>query len=208
MKAIRSSLLAVGLIAGFILPIQAGATTFVTDATWLATDSVPSDAGWNTALSFDTAGWVNAVVNGNWDGIDGIWHPNLVPPADGSDPFYGYTWGQQVWFRQTIDLPVSFGSATITAWADDDSKVYVNGNLVIDDASSDATFYPAIDIGSYLHAGQNLIAVVATDTYCCGRAFGAQIDVAPVPEPQTYAILLTGLGLLGFVARRRKQNLT
>ena len=31
-------------------------------------------------------------------------------------------------------------------------------------------------------------------------------DVAPVPEPETYAMLLAGLGLLGFVARRRKQQ--
>jgi hypothetical protein len=29
---------------------------------------------------------------------------------------------------------------------------------------------------------------------------------APVPEPETYAMLLAGLGLLGFVARRRKQR--
>jgi hypothetical protein len=28
---------------------------------------------------------------------------------------------------------------------------------------------------------------------------------APVPEPETYAMMLSGLGLMGFVARRRKQ---
>ena len=37
---------------------------------------------------------------------------------------------------------------------------------------------------------------------------GAQ-DVAifaPIPEPETYAMLLAGLGLMGFIARRRKQR--
>lgn len=30
--------------------------------------------------------------------------------------------------------------------------------------------------------------------------------VSPVPEPETYAMLLAGLGLLGFIARRRKES--
>lgn len=30
--------------------------------------------------------------------------------------------------------------------------------------------------------------------------------IAPVPEPETYAMLLVGLGLLGFAARRRQQT--
>ncbi len=32
-----------------------------------------------------------------------------------------------------------------------------------------------------------------------------RVSVAAVPEPETYAMLLGGLGLLGFVARRRRQ---
>jgi 5'-nucleotidase / UDP-sugar diphosphatase len=28
-----------------------------------------------------------------------------------------------------------------------------------------------------------------------------------VPEPETYAMLLAGLGLMGFMARRRQRNL-
>lgn len=31
-------------------------------------------------------------------------------------------------------------------------------------------------------------------------------SMTPVPEPETYAMLLVGLGLIGFTARRRKQN--
>jgi hypothetical protein len=32
-------------------------------------------------------------------------------------------------------------------------------------------------------------------------------QVAPVPEPKTYAMLMAGLGLLGFIARRRSKSL-
>jgi len=34
--------------------------------------------------------------------------------------------------------------------------------------------------------------------------FVVGINVAPIPEPQTYALLLAGLGVIGFVARRRQ----
>ncbi len=34
----------------------------------------------------------------------------------------------------------------------------------------------------------------------------AFLPFVPVPEPETYAMMLAGLGLMGFVARRRKQN--
>jgi hypothetical protein len=34
-----------------------------------------------------------------------------------------------------------------------------------------------------------------------------QLYLAPVPEPETYAMLLAGLGLIGFVAKRRRRQL-
>ena len=40
--------------------------------------------------------------------------------------------------------------------------------------------------------------------------FGPNLSTAaapPVPEPETYAMLMAGLGLLRFVARRRKKSL-
>ncbi|HNZ57317.1 MAG TPA: PEP-CTERM sorting domain-containing protein [Methylophilaceae bacterium] len=37
---------------------------------------------------------------------------------------------------------------------------------------------------------------------------GANLFATPVPEPETYAMLLSGLGLIGFTARRRKANQT
>ena len=35
---------------------------------------------------------------------------------------------------------------------------------------------------------------------------GASTPVTPVPEPETYALMLAGLGVVGFMARRRKQQ--
>ncbi len=48
------------------------------------------------------------------------------------------------------------------------------------------------------------------DTFSFGATGGVLqgahniFEVTPVPEPETYAMLLVGLGALGFVARRRK----
>ena len=40
-----------------------------------------------------------------------------------------------------------------------------------------------------------------------GLTVGYEADAAPVPEPETYAMMLAGLGLLGVMSRRRKQKL-
>lgn len=37
-------------------------------------------------------------------------------------------------------------------------------------------------------------------------AFTASLNVAPVPEPETYAMLLAGLGLVGVAVRRRTRR--
>jgi hypothetical protein len=39
-----------------------------------------------------------------------------------------------------------------------------------------------------------------------GAQGNAWYGVTPVPEPETYAMMLAGLGLIGFMSRRRKNN--
>jgi hypothetical protein len=57
---------------------------------------------------------------------------------------------------------------------------------------------PVIRGGNLAH-GTDL---VVTDDF----VFGEPTTIAVVPEPETYAMLLAGLGLLGFITRRKKRN--
>jgi hypothetical protein len=59
-------------------------------------------------------------------------------------------------------------------------------------------FTPSSD-GSYSFSYQN----------AGGDNFGALLDnvsVSAVPEPETYAMLLAGLGFVGFMARRKRRS--
>jgi hypothetical protein len=50
----------------------------------------------------------------------------------------------------------------------------------------------------YMLVSGNLVSNTAA-------SFGGAVMMAPVPEPETYGMMLAGLGVLGFLARRRKQ---
>ena len=45
---------------------------------------------------------------------------------------------------------------------------------------------------------------VHTSTFTGGEVRGQLIQVTAVPEPETYALMLAGLGLVGWVASRRR----
>lgn len=58
----------------------------------------------------------------------------------------------------------------------------------------------------------NIQGLTGTDTYSLHLGYSAtgaghydgRLQVSAVPEPETYGMMLAGLGLMGFVARRRK----
>lgn len=54
-----------------------------------------------------------------------------------------------------------------------------------------------------LPAGDYVIKVTGNANGSHGGTYGLAMQLAPIPEPQTYAMLLAGLGLVGFAARRR-----
>jgi hypothetical protein len=52
-------------------------------------------------------------------------------------------------------------------------------------------------------AGTYYLNVSGIATGSQGGLYNGAISVAAVPEPETYAMLLAGLGVMGFIARRR-----
>jgi hypothetical protein len=74
-------------------------------------------------------------------------------------------------------------------------------------ASGTSLHTGAIDVWTLttdnLAVGNYYVQVSGTMVSATSGSFGGAVMLAPVPEPATYGLMLAGLGLLGFMARRR-----
>ena len=66
------------------------------------------------------------------------------------------------------------------------------------------SFYTADNVLLKLSASGTNAVVSSNDLNRLDISFNAA--VTPVPEPETYAMLLAGVGVIGWVARRRRQH--
>lgn len=55
-------------------------------------------------------------------------------------------------------------------------------------------------------AGNYYITVTGTANGAQGGIYNGAISVSPVPEPETLAMMLAGLGAVGFIAMRRRRD--
>lgn len=89
----------------------------------------------------------------------------------------------------------------------DDGLTLVIGGITVIDAPGPTS--PELTTATYFGpSGTQSFDLVYGE--CCGPPAVLQISLplttSPVPEPSTYAMLLAGLGLVGFSARRRNEN--
>ena len=86
------------------------------------------------------------------------------------------------------------------------------GNSAVEVSQTDSSVAQA-GSGYWRFSGVNIaantdyyVAVNGTVLSTSGTAYGGTVFITPVPEPETYAMLLGGLGIMAFLARRRKQG--
>ncbi len=152
---------------------------------------------------------------------NGFWLPNsatskwIAPAADQNFgvPHLPGNYGYQLEF----DLSgFDAASALISGmWATDNSgTLYINGALTANVAAGYNVLVPFFISGGFV-SGLNYLDFVVNNAECggCVNPTGLRVDdisgtAALIPEPESYALLIAGLGLLGFVARRRDRGLT
>jgi hypothetical protein len=98
--------------------------------------------------------------------------------------------------------PSGVGSQTVTALGT--ATIGVIGDRAVDFAI-DWTDLPV----SFGNGGQFIIHMddvsFTSDGQTKAQNYSIELVTAPIPEPETYALMMAGLGLVGFMARRRKQ---
>lgn len=106
------------------------------------------------------------------------------------------------------NVEVSFGSFTsggITGF-----QAFLNGNelfgptSMVGPTSGVTVKTQVLAGGTMLPAGMYSLMVKGTGITGTNASYGGNIVALPVPEPETYAMMLAGLAALGFLARRRQ----
>lgn len=135
------------------------------------------------------------------------------PQGSGSTGYYMLTGGAG---QHAEDAPVAGqggdygstgqGNAGLEAWLQRYAAPFSNGyrSAANDDSVGDGfrnAYSPEAAVARMEHLGA---ANPGTSSYISAASATVPLIPAPVPEPETYAMLLAGLCLVGVVARRRK----
>jgi hypothetical protein len=150
----------------------------------------------------DTA---SAIIGPSWEFYQTYSYPGTYVLSDFNDNALTLTFGYRgfVGYGPMVVLDYSFASAAIS------SVSLKNWSLT----PYAAYFCCGTGLDAITLTGPNSFRLqfsslwVSTFTFDIVSVLPEAPPITPVPEPETYAMLLAGLGLMGFMAKRRKQKL-
>lgn len=130
----------------------------------------------------------------------GLWHSGIHGSVADSITF-------------SLATPASFsftyGSLYLSSWSDVSSYAIALDDTLLTPAFTAAAAAPAAESFSTelaLAAGSHTLSIKNVGALMLGGSYQLQMVTSPVPEPETWALMLGGLGLVGFASRRRKQE--
>lgn len=166
-------------------------------------------------------------INGNFNDITGFVDPVAMTwNVDGSTPFFGLHWtasGGQLYGPGTYTINVNGDGANAPAGSENVTFTVgagqVGGNINF--AWGATTGIDVFNVWNIVNNGNGTYTWTSTDVdgngipglgmvdgpfpgFSANFSFTNTTATAPVPEASTYGMMLAGLGLVGFAARRRK----
>ncbi|WP_235835123.1 PEP-CTERM sorting domain-containing protein [Piscinibacter terrae] len=197
-----------------------GGAQAVTVTSYDVTGAQPSGfGGWSHS-------YTGSISGGNYSGGSGSLNDGVIPTGVGGDQLFTFDTNPTITLHldgttkvSTINIfggdnPYNYIPGTLTGWS-----VTIGGNTQAFTSTgfgASCTSGLCSDAVSLAGSGLDLLA---TDTLTLSNFQGGwygyfsagEITVngaaaAPVPEPETYALMLGGLGVMGLLARRRRSS--
>jgi len=184
---------------------------------------------WEAARSYangvlDYTGYAQAqavISNPVW--VTGVPWISQEPDTSGLPGYYSYVTTINDLSITGADPTISFNGLSVSFAVDDLLRAFVINGVIYDGFTPQpqATFDRYIDIfipsGANIPwnvGGDNTVEIVVYNSDWnyghnpTGLSVTLQASYAPIPEPETWAMLLAGLGIVGVVTRRRRMEAT